>query len=204
MGDMTTTGADVMDVIAFWKLAFTLLMGLALAEALRQFAMDRDEGGPIRGSIWNRLPALLSCLLLVLPFYQGMNRYFFLTYGRMEAMPRPYSAYLTFDCLNFLAEVVLFFIMAHALPAVRWRRVNGAVLALLLVDCAWVGLSTWLHASPIEPWMLVNIGASVVLLALLVGMPAQCPPMTAATMAMLVVLGRTGLDYWLSWSFYFP
>lgn len=201
---MTTTGADVMDVIAFWKLAFTLLMGLALAEALRQFAMDHEADGTARGMKWNRLPSLLSFLLLILPFYQGMSRYFFLTCGRQEAMPRPYSAYLAFDCLNFLIECVLFFIMAHALTAARWRRFTWAVLGLLLVDCVWVGLSTWLHASPIEPWMLVNIGVSVVLLGMLVGMPAQCPPLTAAAVTMLVVLCRTALDYWLSWSFYFP
>jgi hypothetical protein len=179
-------------------------MGLALAEALRQFAIDRDGDGPVRSQPWNRLPSLLGCLLLILPFYQGMSRYFFLTYGHVETMPRPYSAYLTFDCLNFLTEAVLFFIMAHALPAARWRRFAGAVLMLLLMDCVWVGLSTWLHASPIQPWMLVNLGFSVVLLGLLVGMPAQCPPVTAACAVMLAVLGRTALDYWLAWSFYFP
>ena len=199
---MATTGAAVMDVIAFWKLALTLLMGLALAEALRQFATDGD--GPARGQLWHRLPSLLSFLLLILPFYQGMSRYFFLTYGQVETMPRPYAAYLSFDCVNFLAEVVLFFILAHALPAARWRRFAGAALTLLVMDCVWVGLSTWLHASPIEPWMLVNVGSGVVLLGLLVGMPAQCPRVTASCAVMLLVGCRTALDYWLSWSFYFP
>lgn len=198
------TATDVLDVTGFCRTVFTLLMGLALAEAFRQFAAAPAGAAPARRLAWDRLPALLSLLVLILPFYQGMSRYFFLTYGRVEAMPHPYAAFLCFDSVNFLVESALFFIMTQALPAASWRRFSGAVLTLLMVDCVWVGMSTWLHASPIEPWMLVNIGASAVLLGVLIGVPRQAPPLTVAIGVLLLVLCRSGLDYALSWSFYFP
>jgi hypothetical protein len=58
--------------------------------------------------LWKRLPALLSFLFLIWPFFQGMNRYFYATY-KPDALPQPYSLYLSIDGILFTIEAALFF-----------------------------------------------------------------------------------------------
>lgn len=56
---------------------FSIVLALALGEAFKQCVSER-ENGAIQ---WDRMLALLTFLLLILPFYQGMNRYLLQTYG---------------------------------------------------------------------------------------------------------------------------
>lgn len=197
-----TAAANIADTISSFRILFTLLMALAAAEALRQFAtgttLDDDRFLP-----WDRLPSLLGLLVLLAPFHQGMRRYLFLTYGDPAQLPHPYAAFLSLDAVNFLLEAALFFLMAQALPATRWRRCARTVLVLLVLDCIWVGLTTWLHASAIAPWMFVNL-AFVAVFLMLPTVLRTARPCTAATVMMAAILVRTALDYALSWSFYFP
>jgi hypothetical protein len=56
---------------------FSIVLALAMGEAFKQYISDRHDGDVQ----WKSTFALLTFLLLVLPFYQGMNRYLLQTYG---------------------------------------------------------------------------------------------------------------------------
>ena len=94
---MTPDARDVADAIGFFKGAFTIVMALALGESLKQFVAERAVNEGDRTIQWDRLPALISFLFLIVPFYQGMSRYFYITYSDINKMPQPYSVFLMFD-----------------------------------------------------------------------------------------------------------
>src|SRR5690349_3178439 len=133
-------------VVIFFRSAFTVVLALALGEAFKQFVTDRIAGEgryqepkpdfPI--ILWTRLPALLSFLFLIWPFFQGMNRYFNKTY-QSGSMPQPYSLYLSIDGILFTVEAALFFVMSRALPVAKWRLFYLCTLGLLVVDSIWAG-----------------------------------------------------------------
>ena len=193
---------DLADAVGFFRGAFTIVMGLALGEAFKQFVAER-VGEDQRSIHWDRFPSLISFLFLIVPFYQGMSRYLFSTYHDPTTMPQPYSAFLTFDGVNFLIESALFFVMSRALPASQWRRYYICALMLLVVDSLWIFTSTHLHGSAIQPWMYLNLGfAPVLLIGLLLG--GQFRDVAVSSALMLLVIARTVLDYYFSWNFYFP
>lgn len=158
---------NALDAIGFYKSAFTVVMGLALGESFKQFVAERAVSEDDRTIHWDRFPALLSFLFLILPFFQGMSRYLYVTYGDVYKMPRPYSAFLMFDGIVFISEAALFFVVSRALSGAQWRRYYLCVLTLLLIDTVWIMASTYLHSSPIERWMFLNMGFAVVIGALL-------------------------------------
>ncbi len=200
---MTPDARDVADAIGFFKGAFTIVMALALGESFKQFVAERAVNEGDRTIQWDRLPALISFLFLIVPFYQGMSRYFYITYSDINKMPQPYSVFLMFDGTNFMTESALFFVMSRALAAAQWRRYYGCVLVLLIVDSVWVGISKWLHSSPIQPWMFLNIGFAVVVIITLSLLRApQSRP--ASLLLMAAVILRTILDYAMLWTIYFP
>jgi hypothetical protein len=199
---MISGSSDVMDAIAFFKGAFMIVMALAVAEAFKQFVTARTAGEAERRVGWERALALVSFIFLIVPFYQGMSRYFFLTYGDSTKLPQPYAAFLLFDAVNFLIESMLFFAMSQALAITSWRRFHACVLTLLSVDIVWVWLSTWLHGGTVAAWMLINVVCAIVLLAI-VRWPKSASRQPALW-AMIAVMARTIADYGLLWNFYFP
>ncbi len=99
---------DIMDVVKFFQYTFIIVFALALGEAFKQFVAEKANQPPDKVVDWGRLPALLSFVVLIFPFYQGMSRYFFATYADVSTLPKPYSLYLMFDGVAFLAESALF------------------------------------------------------------------------------------------------
>ena len=111
---------------------FAIVLALAIGEAFRQFVSDGGETGNFkirRDRIW----ALVGFVVLVVPFFHGMARYFFDVY---LTPPRPdhYGIFLLFDTFVFTVEAVIFFILARSLDpkddrrfykAVQWYRDNG-------------------------------------------------------------------------------
>ena len=127
----------------------------------------------------------------------------YVTYGDVSKMPYPYSAYLMFDGVVFISELALFFVMSRALSGAQWRRYYICVLALLLVDTVWIAASTYLHSSRIEDWMFKNPGFAVVI-GFLLKVFRRPLSKWGSLVAMSAVIVRTTLDYYLTWSFYFP
>jgi hypothetical protein len=179
-------------------------MALALGESFKQFVAERAVKETDRAIHWDRLPSLLSFLLLIVPFYQGMSRYFYLTYGHVDKMPQPYALFLAFDGLIFMIEAALFFVMSRALPAAQWLRYYACVLILLIVDSIWVWASHYFHSSPIETWMFLNFGFGAVVLVMLLCARKCSAALWISMVGAVIVLLRTGLDYWFNWSVYFP
>jgi len=196
---------QIIEVVAFFRNAFSLLFALALAEAFKQFVTDRPTAtDPVVR--WEKLITLLSFLLLIVPFYQGTVRYFVFTYGDPAALLRQpnYSLFIMFDCGAFLFEAALFFIMSRALAPAHWAAYYLAVVVLLLVDTVWAFTAVaWLHQTPIQPWMFLNLGFGIVVGAMLLWR-AMFIPSAAVAIGFVAVLIRTLLDYYLTWDFYFP
>src|ERR1043165_4019123 len=187
---------------------YTFILALALTESLKEFAKPtgrNDPDGTLRERIspwplWcDSLPALISVLVLVVPFFHGMNAYLEHTYKRVNP---PHSTWLLLDIGVFMIEAVLLFLMSRNLPLARWRTFYGLVTVLLLVDAAW-GATVFLKhsaASATMTWMMLNGAASILLFGSLWLQRGSW----GAWFALAIVVGRTMLDYALCWQEYFP
>lgn len=179
---------------------FSIVLALALGEAFKQYVSDH-------GSMqWDRSLALITFLLLILPFYQGMNRYLLQTYGGPAAASNQAAVFLIIDGVAFMAESALFFAMSRNLPNSRWVYFYWIVLALLAVDTIW-GISALQHASncasvAIWSWIRLNAGTCIFLL-LLIGVGRKFSDLSVASVGAAAMLARTIGDYIISWDFYF-
>jgi hypothetical protein len=148
---------NAIHAVGFIQTTFSIVLALALGEALRQAVADSDDR-PIH---WNRLPALLSFLLIIFPFFQGMSQHLYLYYLAPNAKGTP--AFLMFDGICFLIESALFFVMARALAPSHWRRLYYAIIVLMVVDIGWSGI-TVLRGIPVAAWIYLDIALATVLL----------------------------------------
>jgi hypothetical protein len=190
---------DAIDAIAFFPRAFTIVLALALGEAFKQFVTDKEE----KAIQWDRLPALLTFLFMIFPFFHGMNRYFFQTYQHPLPVSGSYASSLLFDSIMFMTEAALFFVMSRSLAGVQWRRFFVALLALLVVDTVW-GSIELSRLPDITYWTVLNIT-----LMALIGIPmayfwrkdmVAWPSIWAAGSTFVT----STISYYLSWNFYFP
>lgn len=109
---------DLADAANFFKQVLAVVLALALSEAFKQCVHDKKIGSEevVR---WHNLPSLLSFLALIVPFFHGMNRGFYLTYVAPKALPNP--SWLMIDGIVFLTELAIFFVMSRALSSPRWK-----------------------------------------------------------------------------------
>jgi hypothetical protein len=187
---------------------FDVVLGLAVIEAFRQFVFDKPaaEESPAEKSIhWDRLLALLALVLLIVPFYQGIGEYMHAVYQVGEGKhPNPYGLFLLIDCGVFMLESSLFFVMSRRLPLVDWVPFYQAVLILLAVDSGW-GAFLWLtHYREVVTWLVLNLCSIPVFLALWFCGHKSWLGKSGAVIGCSAVAVRTVVDYWTSWSFYFP
>jgi hypothetical protein len=190
---------------AFTIFPFAIVLSLALGEAFKTVVSEDHF------IYWKKLYALLSFLFLILPFYQGMNRYLLATYG-VRATALPPAGFLIVDGTAFMFESALFFAMSRTLAIEKWQQFYWLVVALLSVDSLW-GLTVPLHANPgtalvIGHWVELNMIALIILLAALVLVSAYDANADThvhylAALGTFGMLVRTVIDYWLSWDFYF-
>jgi hypothetical protein len=196
-------GGNIVHTVNFFQGAFTIILAMALGEALRQFVSEHDE----RALHWDLLPGLLSFLLIFFPFFQGMSQYLYLTYLDAATAPKFQPGYLVFDGLLFTLEAACFFVMSRALPPRRWRRFYGAVLALMAIDIGWSGV-TYRRGIHIGDWIWIDLALAAVLAAVLVlernshMTPAAARRATYICLATLIV--TTATSYWLERDIYFP
>jgi hypothetical protein len=182
---------------------FAIVLALALGEAFKTVATEENF------VYWDRLPSLASFLLLILPFYQGMNKYLLLNYGAGVQAPAHYARFVLIDGASFMGEAALFFVMSRTLAMNHWRRFYSVVTLLLVLDCVW-GRSVQSHATPqdaqvIAGWISLNI-KTIAGLLIMIGVGCWRPgndilPMAIGPIGMFI---RTYFDYVNSWDFYFP
>jgi hypothetical protein len=208
-------------IIIFFKGAFTVVLALALSEAFKQFVTDRisaegryQEPRPDQAIIlWPRLPALLSFLFLIWPFFHGMNAYFSMTYlDHSHPMPSPYSFYLSADGVLFTIEAALFFVMSRALSLTKWRLFYCCIIVLLMVDSVW-GFITLTHTTRVRPWLILNAISFLILGIIILALHKISKGKEIAKSKVryficvvlpLLSLTRTSIDYWKMWDLYFP
>lgn len=154
---------DVSHAIQFFQTGFTILLGLALGEAFKQFVPDGDEN--IR---WDRLASLFAFLFMIFPFFQGMSRYFYVTYlAHPPSHIGGVAGRLMFDGIMLMTEASIFFGMCRSLSPKHWVRFFGFLLLLLAVDAVWVGVSIT-YGAPTYPWLVLDGILAVVLIAILI------------------------------------
>jgi hypothetical protein len=191
--------ANVAHTVGFFQAVFTIILALALGEALRQFVADTDD----QFIHWNRLPALASFLFIIFPFFQGMSQHLYLNYVHPTVLPKSYAAYLMFDGVAFVLEAACFFLMSRALDARHWRRYYAAVLALLFIDTIWGGFTEW-RGIHVGAWLYLNGVLAVVLLAVLWWDRHTRVSLRPSIICMATVFVTTITSYYLMRDVYFP
>ena len=203
MGLTLSTAKDIADVIAFFERGFTVVLALALGEAFKQFVNEKAQHGKEIVN-WSCLPALVSFLFLIFPFFQGMSRYFYMSYGDHAQIQNLYSINVMVDSIFFLTELAIFFIMSRALSLHLCRRFYIWSIILAITDLLWsVILYTIFQKRGMEYWMLLDVIYIISISILLIAKP-QPQSSVEAGIGLTIVIARTFLDYYFNWSFYFP
>jgi hypothetical protein len=191
---------DALYVVNFFKYVFTVVLALALGEAFKQFVADA-AAPDARSMHWDRLPTLILFLVTIFPFFQGMSRHFDANYQHAENLLKLYPNYLFVDGVAFTIESALFFVLSRALAPQQLERVIVTLLALFAVD---LGRDIISFAGPgsIGPWTYQSVVTVIILLAILFWQRLSWLK-TPNWLAAFAVI-RTILDYYLTWTFYFP
>jgi hypothetical protein len=195
---------SVANDIDFFQKVFTVVMALALGEAFKQFVADAKEPAEDKTIHWNRLPALVSFIFLIVPFYHGMSRYYYTTYSTVA---EGYSGHLLFDSGAFLLESALFFTLSRALSPGRWRTYYIAVIILFVLDCAWAFTGNCGHSSTdssLTHWMIQDIGGVAFMSIACWYLWKKPRSLTATLLCAALMLLKAIVDYAWSWSYYFP
>ena len=175
---------------------YSVILALALGEAFKQVVAEGNV--PEKRIAWEKLPNLVGLLALIIPFFHGMNRYFFEVYIA-RSFPG-YERYLLIDCVAFTVEGGFFFLLARSLSRAESNRFYLSVSLLLFVDVLWGGV-IHLHMPSVKPWVLLDF-ASVPIILLFVwlfGKKRFFPELGA-----ILMIVRSACDYLTSWHFYFP
>lgn len=182
------------------KWIYGVVIALSITEAFRQFALDGNS--TVAGIQWDRFLPLFSLLLLVVPFYHGMSRYFCEMYDPSK-IDRHYGLWLLVDSFAFVVEAGLFFVLARSLSRPLWLQFNVAVITLLFGDVLW-GVFAWRYRTcSISFWVIVNLCTVPFLVAILL-VSRNGASWWGMSLASFVILVRAMADYWAGWRFYFP
>ena len=185
---------------------YTVVLGLSLGEAFMQFVAEDPANKTEHRICWERMVNLISFLFLIIPFFHGMNRYFFDTYLKSLGPGSRYGGHLLVDCAVFTSEGGLFFILCRSLSRTQWRRFYFTVIALLALDLGWSSIVIWRSSSAIQAWIILDV-AGIVAISLILTIFRSKQNLglrLGPIVGLVVVFLRTVADYWSSWSFYFP
>ncbi len=197
---------DLTHAIQFLQTGFTILLGLALGEAFKQFVPDGDQD--IKRE---RLHSPLAFLFMIFPFFHGISRYFYRTYLVLPEVPLgKVAGHVMFDGTVFMTLAALFFIMSRSLSPSHWTRFYISLIALLSVDTMWIIVSMVYH-SPLLPWLILNIILILLLVVTLMtfwpsapysatNIPSRAPGWLCA----FYTFNTTLLSYLWMTDYYFP
>lgn len=179
---------------------YTIVIGLAVTEALRSFLAP----AAVAGLWWAHWKSLAVLLLTIVPFYHGANGHLDQTYlygFEGQRRERRYALLIDFGVL-FL-EGILFF--ALALSLTDFARFVKVFQALLSLDVIWAVIvlltgPSSKDASHAVKWGVLNLLA--VLLILLANDSAWLLPDAKPRWVFIIALLRTLADYGLCWNFY--
>ncbi len=193
--------SDLSHAVQFLQTAVAIVLGLALGEAFKQLVPDGDQD--IRK---DRVPSLVAFLFMIIPFFHGISRYFYVTYlTHAELKLGAVAGRVMFDGATFMTLAAMFFIMCRSLSPSHWVRFHFSLLALLCVDTLWIVVSI-IYGVQLWSWLILN----AILIALLVAnlkffydknVQSQIAP---GWLCALYTSSTTLLSYLFMRDFYFP
>ncbi len=190
---------DVIHTVNFFQGAFTIILALALGEALKSFASE-DQNQSLH---WERLPALLTFMLIFFQFFESMAEYFYSTYLSPKTALEFVPGYLIFDGIMFMAQGCCFFIMSRSLGPQRWRRFYGSVLILMLIDLVWTSINQTrgLH---VGSWLIIDIAIVVAILLMMWFERGKEKSTRPGYIGLAFFVITAALGYWFEHDMYFP
>jgi hypothetical protein len=197
---MQPINGNVIHTVNFMQGAITIVMALALGEALKLFVTSRDD----RPLQWERLPALLAFVFVFVPFFQSISQYLYLTYLNAQTAPPFRPGFLIFDGIMYILEAACFYVMAGALAPRHWRHFYGAVLVLMTIDIVWSAI-TYRRGIHVGAWIFIDAVVIAVLGGTMWLARGRTPAMMLPSWILMVTLGlTTAASYWLESAIYFP
>ncbi len=181
---------------------FAIVLALALGEGFKQVVSDKAHLPSDPFVYWGRILGLISFLLLIVPFFQGMHRYYYTVY-MVPTRPQPYAIFLSFDAFIFLVDAALFFVMSRALAIEQWHRFYFTVLLLLIVDSVWGVVVFLFHSDAVLRWLVLN-AVTIPIFVLLRYFFRDPKSVWGAGLCFLTMASRTISDYYIMWDFYYP
>jgi hypothetical protein len=183
---------------------YAVVIALAIGQAIQTLLVDRATNtfSPFAVML-ERAPSFFALLVILVPFYHGMNRHLDICYLERVEGQRAEKA-LLFDFIVFFLESCLLFAVAYAVgPGLRAFAFLGLLLAL---DMVWALVSHWIHYTDVKPSVITwsGINAAAIGLGLFVGLTQIYGDNVRGVLLFVVALGRTVFDYFLCWQFYFP
>ncbi len=188
---------------------YSFLISFALTQATMKLADSWIENG-VSTKMLGTGVLYISLLVTIVPFYQGMNRFFYATHVvRPIEKPGSRSSPMLLDIYAFLLMVCILFAMGRFLADpftffYLWT-------ALLVIDIAWATVVWKIQDSRTPIWALNNLtflGIAWFFWALtkLVTLPLCLSSITPVLPYGFVLfeIGRTVQDYRINWKYYFP
>lgn len=196
---MQHISGNVAHTVDFMQGAVTIILALALGEALKLFVTPHEET-PMK---WTMLPGLLAFLFTFFPFFQGMSQYLYLTYLNPATAPKFYPGYLLFDGIMFVLQSACFFVMSRALAPKHWRHFYAAVLALMIIDVAWTAL-TVRRGIHVGAWLYIDLVIIAVVALMFLYERGKPLSMRPTYVGLVLLTSSTLISYWLERDIYFP
>jgi len=184
---------------------YAVIIALAIGKAIQTlFSSESLNIFEFNDDLIKFLPCFFSFIVLLVPFYHGMNRHLDKCY--LEKTENIIHGALLFDFIIFFFESSLLYAFAASLLG---GYQNFLLIAILLTtDTIWAIISYLIHYRGIKPnilfWALINFLAIVLgIIFALIG--SQTYSDEAKTWIFLIIsITRTIADYWVCWRFYFP
>ena len=169
------------EIVVNIQYIYTIVFALAIAEAFNQTVReshpDHEKHATTLASWFEcihptRFISLIVFLMLAVPFLQGNQKYLYLQYVEPLHRPTPPksipAAWLNFDCIVFLLEAGLFFVMSRSLSARRWQQFYATIVVLMAVDFAWALVEKLRGTHVPDEWLWFDIAAIAILTAIIV------------------------------------
>jgi len=183
---------------------YAVIVALAISISIQNLLLNKtDNSFVITTSIFSYLPAFLSFIVILVPFYHGMNRHLDKCYVERTSEDTIRGA-LLFDFIVFFFEASILFAVASS---IRAGLQSFYLLGTLLVaDMAWVIVSHWIHYRKYSPTILWWAGWNflAIVISLFIVLLEAYPESSKMWLLFVVALSRSVADYWSCWEFYFP
>ncbi len=183
---------------------YAVIVALAVSLSIQRLVINpADNSFLLSTKTLESLPAFLSLVAILVPFYHGMNRHLDKCYLENEENKVIRGA-LLFDFIVFFFEASLLFIIAASISSGLQSYVFIGIL--LFIDMVWGIISHWIHYKKKKPgviiWSFINFCTLVI--APFVYLIDAYTDNSKSWLLFALAVTRTVADYKFCWEFYFP